>query len=208
MAARAGLGGPVDVGSRHLAQIPPADLHIPVLGQPAPRSFRSALLSNRVRWRQSASTQRSGGPLGRGAVGVRAAVPLTTPPHDGPSLPFALTATQPRPGNGWGPSRPALCCRRAVRSSKNRARESRIRRPTGRAATAGTPTWCSDETPRAAPSAGDRHDERAGRSRAAKGDAWLSSVSADRAQPFLAAFRLSAIRGIGACVSRFSSWRS
>jgi hypothetical protein len=29
-------GGPVDVGSCHLAQIPPADLHIPILGQPAP----------------------------------------------------------------------------------------------------------------------------------------------------------------------------
>ena len=51
-----------------------------------------------------------------------------------PYLGFAPFAS-PRPNlapKGWGPSRPALCCFRAVRHSKSRAGESRIRRPTGR----------------------------------------------------------------------------
>ena len=34
----------------HLAQISAADLHVPVLGQPASVTFRSAMLSNRARW--------------------------------------------------------------------------------------------------------------------------------------------------------------
>jgi hypothetical protein len=60
-------------------------------------------------------------PLGRGPLGQE---PLEYAPRDPDhaaasrtSLPFALTATQPRP-NGWGPSRPSLCCSRAVGHSE------------------------------------------------------------------------------------------
>jgi hypothetical protein len=51
----------VNVGSCHLTPVATADLHIPVLGNWRRRSFRSAMLSNRVRSGGTTLEDRRGG---------------------------------------------------------------------------------------------------------------------------------------------------
>ena len=82
---------PANRGFEHLAQILISTFPSSVNWRR--RSFRSTAPSNRVRWREYASTHRSGvSRSGRRRWKTRRGT-RTTPPHEGNSLLFALTAT-------------------------------------------------------------------------------------------------------------------